>query len=184
MPPPRHAGPVSRGPYDRLDGAPAVVTRSRKRTWTPPRGSSVTALPRPPRARPRKLFHRWRVPAGLLVKTAWARASLRASKYATQPNASRPKCAAFAQLFDCRSLAGGATVAAGSKRSRVFVAPDRQVDHPCIGGELPGVHGRVARGCALRPMVLSSNAPGPALDTGLRAACRCSQHRDHCSCRG
>jgi hypothetical protein len=54
MPPPRHAGPALRGQYARLDGVSAVVTRSRKRTWTPPRGSAVTALQRPPRARPRK----------------------------------------------------------------------------------------------------------------------------------
>jgi hypothetical protein len=43
MPPPRRAGPVSHGRCARLDGAPAVVARSRQRTWTPPRGTP--ALP-------------------------------------------------------------------------------------------------------------------------------------------
>jgi hypothetical protein len=39
MPPPRRAEPVLHGRCALRDGAPAVMTRSRQRTWTPPRGS-------------------------------------------------------------------------------------------------------------------------------------------------
>jgi hypothetical protein len=48
---------------------------SRRRTWTPPRGGAITAVQRPPPARPRKLLHRWRVPVDLPVKTSRAGAS-------------------------------------------------------------------------------------------------------------